>query len=566
VTTYRRTWTLLGHSNGEGFAGSSPLYTAAPHLAPFGPAGGASSAAGAALRVHPGLKMFMSDLPWPDSGGTPPSTLISAGAWKDMTLDIALSPTHPHPYSSPYQYPSGRSVPFTPDAYRADGNGTIPFTTGGGALCGVELPFAHGLSQYCGEEVYGIKLSIPSTYMLRFDAGSSAYSNYAWWTPQTEFDFDPATGRLYTAMLAKMAGAQAALPAGERLDVHECIFWMGDNDSALSTPRIVNFKVAYKNLIAAWRRALVANQWTTLPVEQIRIIVMGIYTTYGTPNRDTINEWLQEMEDEDPYLRYLPTMGYESLATAGYSDASHISHNGYLAAAADMIEAIQEMDTAPLAAMDTSELVDVSEVRSRVRVFYENNRVRTGATSDDNLLVHINGSLQHIHSKLGDQCYWLRKREEKTISVGTGQVFTMERNVNRVLKIENPLDPGDYLRFKMIGHVEGGKVQLQMLERCSGTYTFIYIENPRELSVSDQKVPMPRPIIEWLVTEVCYRVARTTPNQALIKQLEQDCAKLHLDVARHCASMIRARNDQLHVQRHLRGRIGSYGKARWPLG
>lgn len=569
MVTYRKTWTLMGHSNGEGIAGSSPMYNAAPHLQTFGGASQATTQANAEKRIHKNLKMFMSALPWPAAAGTPPSTAIGTGAWKDMTLDVALSPGHPHPYASPYQYPSGRSVPVTPDFYRADQNGFLGYlvASGGGGFCGVELPLAHGLAQIWGEPAYGVKLSIPATYLMRRDAGLS-YPWYGWWSPDSNFDWEPSTGRLYASMIAKMTGAAAALPAGEKMDVRCSVFWQGDNDATLADAnpdRITRFKQTYKALMHKWRTDLVTNEWTRLPYEQIPIIGMGVYeSTYGTGGSGAaMNAILREIAEEDAYFHYQSTNGYESLLTAGYNDASHISHNGYIDAADDIVAALESMDVAPLDAMDKGDLLTVSEVRERVRLVYNNNRARTGATDDDTLLEHINASLLHIHSKMGDQAYWLRKRVTLTFSSNIGDVETMQSRVHRVLRIENPNDPTKILRFQMIGFAEGGKLQIVMQDRGAGDYVVHYIENPKELTADDQVVPLPRIALEWLVNEVARRLARTSPNVVFQRQLEVDCMKCHSDVARYAAAMQRAKQDRLYGQRSLRGRLGSHRRFPW---
>lgn len=576
MVTRRKTWTLIGHSQGEGLAGSSPLYKAYPHLQVFGPVGGpAGSRDAAKYRKHPGLKMFVTANRWPTPGGSPPGGSISVGSWLDMTLDACQSPGVFHAYGSPhhasptsYQFPSGRSVPFTPSAYVADPafGGIWPVSTGGGGLTGVELPLAHKLSQYWGENVYGIKLAVPSSLFLRYDQGNFGYTQYGWWTPGERFDFDPTTGRLWQSMDDKCVAAAAALPAGEKLDIRLSIFWLGDNDSTLSPERITHFKDAYKKAIATWRARCVEQDWTTLPAHQIPIIMMGIYDTYNTPNRDQINIWLQEIEDEDPYVRFVPTMGHESCYSAGFVDRSHLSHNGYYTIAEEILLALKDVDVAPTSAMDKEDLITVDEVRTRIRTFYENNNVRTGATNDTTLLTHINGALLHIFNKLGDQCYWLRSREELEFSSQVGQVHTMPGYIQRVLRIENPNNPDDFLRFQMIGLGEGGKLQILMKDRASGTYTFHIIKKPKELTVDDELVPVPREALEWLVTEACYRVARGTNNVALRAELKQDSMMLHQDMSRHAAATIRARNDRLRVQHHLRGRVNYRGGGYWRRG
>ena len=617
--TRRKVWTLMGHSMGEGLAGQSPLVAANPHFGQSGTNNTAASASdlGRKSRRFPGLKMFVSRNPWPSPwpwqtplglfvspfyndylengspwGATPVTTDIGTGAWLDMTLDRASSPRDAkHAYYSPdapgYMIPSGRSIPLPPDEYRTDGEAFGGFLSeaGGGAVTGIELPLSYSLSAHWGEEPYGVKLAIPSSYLLRKEDGFEGYANYyskrgatsfgndttyywyGWLSPLERFDWDPTSGRLYQSMLDKMTGAAAALPDGEKLDVRLSIMWMGDNDAGIdgATPRIVNFKKVYQSLIDKWRQACVDNDWTTLPKEQIPICIMGIYGTYGpSPIQNQMNEWMQEMEDEDPYIRFLPTTGYESLQEAGYSDASHMSHNGYVAATEDIIAALADMEVKPRDAMDSEELVTVGEVRSRVRTFYENNKSRTGATDDDTILTHLNGAMFHIVNKLGDLCYWLRRREQVNINVRVNQTYTFEKKFQRIVRIEKENDPEDYLRFRQVGYVDGGKLQITLLDRGPINTYVHYIEIPKELAREDEVVPIPRVALEWLVTETARRIARSTQNVQLQLSLNAEAETLHVDVRRHCATLSRTRNDRLHVQRSLRGRVNThFGRHYW---
>lgn len=573
--TYRKAWTLCGHSIGEGLAGSSPLYQQHPWLRTFGGAKAPESPSFEGKRIHQGLKMFVNKLPWM-VGTTNPSPFTSSpgyieqGAWLDMTLDCALSPGHPHPYASPYQYPSGRSVPITPYDYRADGAGKLPISTGGGALTGVELPLSVRLSQYWGESTYGIKLSVPSCYFLRNDiagqtyaATAPSYSPMTWWTPVDTFDWDPSSGRFYDAMFRKLAGAQAAMPANEKISVECCILWFGDNDANRSPEAVINFKEFYRAWIKKWRHDLVAGGYTQLAEDQIPCILMSVFPAYGTAaQRGTMNTEMQELAAEMPFVAYVDTSSYQTLAAAGYIDSTHPSHNGYVTASADIVDALMAMNTLPHDALDLDAAITVATAKDEVRSFYENNKVRTGATSDDTLLLHMNGALDHIVNKMGDLCYWLRKREEIEVTSDTGGVITMDKKVKRILVIEDPNDATYPLQFEMIGQADGGKLQIVMKERgdipsTTGTFTFQYIEATLPLSADSQYVPLPKEMLEWFLTETCRRVARSAGHPVLQASLDNDSKELQADAFRYAGTMQRAKHDRLRTQRRMRGRIGS---------
>ena len=577
TTIYRKCWTLCGHSNGEGLAASSPMYAHHTWLRTTGSAVQPSTQAEANKRIHSGLKMFVSKLPWADFTSTP--GFIAEGAWLDMTLDWTNSPNGVHPYSSPYNYPSGRSAPLSPSNYRADGLGqNDPIIRGGGAMTGVELPLSFRLSQYWGESPYGIKLSIPATYFLRNDGvgstfltGYPMYSPRAWWSPEDVFDWDPSSGRLYEAMQRKLVGAQAAMPTGEKIDVQVSILWFGDNDANRSPAALTNFKEFYRAWIKKWRHDLKAGGYSTLPENEIRIIIMGLFAGYGTAhpeNRTTMLTAMEELADELPYVAFVPTASYSpvGLVSGVLADDVHINDNGYVQAADDILAALKEMDAGVHDALDLDEVITVATAKERVRSFYENNKVRTGATNDDTVLLHLNGALDHILNKIGDLAYWLRQREEieVTSSSTTNGVITMPKYVKRILRIESVSDPTYPLRFEMVGHADGGALQILMLERQTGTgtFTFQYIQATEPLTADNQIVPLPKLALEWFITEACRRVARSAGHPVLQASLDQDSQLLQADVFRHAGAMQRGRFDRLRTQRQMRGRIGSLRRYR----
>ncbi len=343
--------TIIGHSQAEGTAGSSPMLQAAPWLHTKGGVGGDKT-----VKTYKNIKVFTSALPWPEAAGTPilfTPGHIGVGAWLDMTLEFAPSPLAAHPYSSPYQYPNTRSIPVTPSRYQAiqgEGGGV-----GGGSLVGVELPLCWKMSQHFGEPLYLVKLAIPASLFLRYDQGlvSALVANYAWWSPLDNFDWHPTTQRLYQSWKQKMAGAAALLDNdGDKLDIRLVVLWVGDNDSNLQRDRVREFEKAYKLMIRQIRSDLVTNEWTSLPEHQIPIAMMGIYDSYngtGEGNPAFINGIMSDIQKDDHYTKWINTNAFSNLASYGFTDpfigpAGHISHVGYLDAAEVIYDAFVTME------------------------------------------------------------------------------------------------------------------------------------------------------------------------------------------------------------------------------
>jgi hypothetical protein len=273
----KKTVVIIGHSNGEGQAGSDPMIVAAPWLANRGiPAHfGNTGSPGSPNYVHntnytpavldqfyKNLWVFTSALGYPSgnkAGGTTPQwsppyptkSTIGQGRWLPMCTYLPsrdevgkVSPSDAsqgtpgiHPFSSEaalelyrlkgehftpqlspihspfFAYPNTRSLPVPPDWYDASGAAGIFGSSGGGTLVGIEFPLCNRLAHKWGEPCYLVKLSIPGSLLNRYDQGESALANYSWFTPLEEFDWHPHTDRLFKEWETKMAAAHAELVA-----------------------------------------------------------------------------------------------------------------------------------------------------------------------------------------------------------------------------------------------------------------------------------------------------------------------------------------------------------------
>src|SRR5262249_119045 len=133
-------WGLIGHSMGEGFAGSSPMIQAASWLHDLWANSNYDSAAGHLPPLVPNsvsktLSMWTAKSGWGGSPGTPPTFTPGEGPFLPLNIIAPSSPTGLHPFNSPYNYPNGRSMPASPTAYQAA-------TTGGRCWVGIELPLS----------------------------------------------------------------------------------------------------------------------------------------------------------------------------------------------------------------------------------------------------------------------------------------------------------------------------------------------------------------------------------------------------------------------------------------
>lgn len=588
------TFVLLGHSNADGWVGSQEFFsTPATGGAPIGehllPAT-ANPMLYPASAWYKNVYVFTSEHPWPGTGGTPYATVIEDGEWLELTIAYPDSPGATFPHASPFIYPNTAGACYPHWGYKAYDN--ILMAGDNGVRCGVELPLQWYWHQHWNSQVGIVKLAFGTSFLLPADQGadpnswlnlfqwspSSAafihgtvdttqYDFISWWTPRDCFDFAPSTDRFFQRWLSKMAGAQDALPEGSKMDVQLIICWMGDNDAAARTlAALSNLKQFVLEFVRQARQACVDNDWTTLAEEEIPIVWMGVYSAYNNSNEspsrtdDFVNSVLQEIADNDPYFHYQDTNDYTTMAeesqTSFIDTYSHFGAQGYQDAAQDIYEAWLAMQTEPFDAIAPEDRIDLSELKSRIRTYY--NRARSQTDADDaTLLIHINGALHSILNAIGDNAYWLRRREQMSITMTSNSVTTMPRRVARVVKIESLTDPTEPVLFELVGFADSGKVQIQIQDlsgvtstnsstsTSTGTYYIHYITRPRDLSQDTQLVPLPRTITEWLVVETCRRLARSGSNVALLGSMEGEARVLSERCLKELQVTTRAKRDQL---------------------
>lgn len=557
-----KTWTLLGHSNAEGVAGSSPMVAAAPWLA-VDPSPVKST--------YKNILVFTSNNAWPDVSGTPPTSTPGAGAWLEMTTNPVTSPGSVHPHASPRHYPNTRSRPGTPEAMNAN-------TTGGGSLVGVEVPYSWRFSQHYQEKIGLVKLAIPGSLFLRYDKGEDpagqflrtggvygAYGppspvHYAWWTPRHNFDFSPSTERLYASWFQKMTGAALSLVGTDtpKMDVRHVVLWMCDNDATLGGDRLKGFIEHMRRFIKRIRFDLVDNDWTTLPEHQIPVTLMGTHAVYYTVGvgSASINVDMQSLVADDPWLDYVPTDGLQLLSAAGYNDVvlgtgSHFSHNGYLAAEKLIYDSFLRMETSAWDALGTDDRITFRDAMDRLAIYYERNRVRTDA-SDSVMRVHLNGAFLHIVNTVGDGCWWLRHMTQMALTSTPGTPISMPKIVSRLLRMEQVTGQGFPLHYEMLGFGDGGRMQVLMQEGpWSGTFMVHYIRQVKEMTRDDELVPLPLQMVEWLIVEAARRMARAAGNIPLQAQLAGEATMLMRSCMDNVGHVQRAKRDRMTGARRI---------------
>lgn len=603
TTTDFKVGCIFGHSNADGWAGTDTLFdNVRPDLLPT-----ASPIENPLLAYWKNIYVATSAQPFPGTGGTPVASDIGDVDWLELTIANPTSPSDPHPHPSPWNYPNNRGACYPRWSYNAGSTAGFSLNSDGGTLHGIEIPLAWNLSHYWGHQIGICKMAFSSTFLLRLDGGAAArtwldpfdfsvtYSPndpdrpvgvvdpneggfYGYWTPADHFDWAVQTDRLYGKWQDKMAGAKEALPDNVNLNVQFGLLWFGDNDAfgRFSDTVRENFESGVREFIKNFRHDCSVNEWTLLPEHQIRIILMRIHSGYNpnlhSPDEDTVgvcNDALDRIAKDDPFVRVvdvedLGTMADDGVSSSFVNPTNHFGSSGYVQAAEAVMEALQAMDVEPFDAIAEHDRVTVEAFMDRVRTYYNRSRTQTDA-DDETLMIHGNGALDQILNTIGDNAEFLRRRAQLTLTAddSTG-VITMPGYVTRVLRIEAERRPDYPLQFEMVNRGSGGKLQIILKERCapSGSFFVHFHTRPREMTVQDEFVPLPRQLVEWLVCETAKRLSYAGTNVTLQATLTGQCRELQERCMHNLMVDQRARRIRLRTQRQMPRR--GYGQGYEP--
>lgn len=469
-----------------------------------------------------------------------------------------------------------------------------------GTLIGVEIPLMVAWRDEWGTQVGLAKVAFSSSLFLPqelgpepsawldpdFGGGSassktgteavpsapnvSVVEQYAYWAPRDQFDWSPATARLYAIWEDKLLGAKAAMPAGKQMSVDLLVNWFGDND-ALTRDRDyleATFKASCIAMIAK-QRALIAGQgMSRLPAEQIPVIWMGIHPGYNGPALatdfipvDFCNQCLAEIATDDPYVRVVSVDDYANLSdepdtppVGMGAGATHLSHNGYVAASKDIMVAWRDIRTSTFDAIAEADRVKLSEVLLSVQQRYD----RGGTSADvrrEVMVGAINKAIRHVVNCAGDSCWWLNRTTSMLLTFGQDGLCSMPRHVARVLEIRDAADASRApVQFRQVSFADGGRCQI-ILENedrrgvGSGTYLVEHIGWPLDVTTDEQLLPFPRQLLEWVEIEACKRLASGSDNVAKFAMLNGEAAAIEARAMRQCARQRQAARDTLRYGR-----------------
>ena len=480
--------------------------------------------------------------PWavtPSSSST--YTIYRAGTLNVATYKGSFKPlqsvaSNSQTYTTGYEYCSWYSFPRqTPQ------QGTV-------GQIGPDLEATWQLQHAFDEDIWVIKLSIGSTYLSRYRgtlAPSSYFAETAWFRPGRHNSWHPAEtdkqppalnadwtvndysyglfGMLIDKILIEKATAWVtANRPGDTLDVRGIFGMLGETDSTFAE----RAAIAGQNMQMVrdvMRSKIAAAGLSQTMGKNIPFVIGGVRDKGFWPYAGTINTQYKQLATDDPYSGYVNT---DDLPNNDLTDQAHYSAAGQVTFGKRLYdEWVRVSKRQQDANRYPASRKTLGQLRTEVKRRYERNAVDNDAT-DERINQAINDSLREIYNTLGDSAWFLRRTESFTITSDYQTPFTLPRQVNRILAIENPINYGRTITFDHMGYTDEGRIKIRLLSDPGGTFDVHFVCLPTDLTDDSELAQIPNEYTELVVVMAAMRLAQTGGHQDQVAILGGEMQRL----------------------------------------
>lgn len=432
------------------------------------------------------------------------STNIAAnGALRDLRFYQGYA----YHFSTGFEYPNFKSYPFD----------NLTLTSGSNSFRVRDeinwLPeLAWQIRQSVSTAPVFIHLGVPSASMATQYTGGLAKKVGALGRMYdvAHLDYQPSspTG-LYNILTADIANTAAALVSeGNEIDIQGIFTVVSDVDafsSAQADKALENIKLIVRSL----REFIDAGGYSSKSGSKIPWVAADVAGTVWSSST-AVNSALQQVDEDDPYLKRVDTSSYTLESDNVHWDAAACqlfgvdAYEAWLAALSDESDATRVQDDLP----------KLSEIRTKVKRRYERTVSSNDATNAQ-IDLFINDSIREVYNTLGDQAWFLRKMETLTLGTQYPGSLTLSRRIKRLLRVDRADFPGTPVRFKAAGYTDQGRLQISLMDYSGGPFVAHYIVLPKDLEQDNDVTLIPHDHIELVVLLTCKRLAEAGGNAAI---------------------------------------------------
>lgn len=443
-------------------------------------------------------------------------------------------------YSTGFDYPNFYQSPLIAPANHAS-NDAIN--------CVPELLWR--LKHHVDGPVYGLQLGQGGSTCGAYPVGTvshglSSLSPISWGWEITNNDWRPnATTGLYAALTAMVtAWGTLVTAAGDTLDIQGIFVHLGTND-ALNDTRTELFLQNMTFLRDTFRAWLSDNGYTALSPGNIPWIMSGVGPAAGrsAANVTTCNGAMLQMEQDDPFTGYVDTTDTTVFSYA--VDGVHFDEDGYIQDGVALYQKWAEV----IARLTDPNVLDLDRptlqtLRSRVKRRYERNTSGNAATAAQ-INGFINDSLREFYNTVGDNPWFLRRKETISSIARYPSTTTLPRTIRRIVRVEDSAYPGRMIPYQCMGFTDSGRIELSLHTASTGQVVVWHLIVPRELDGDGDRCLVPMDYVELIVVLACKRLSEAAGNVNMAAYYDAEAVRLWKYVKRNVLAHGRMSNDQM---------------------
>jgi hypothetical protein len=401
---------------------------------------------------------------------------------------------------------------------------------------GPALPLTWRLLTELETPIVVINLGIDSAYISRADSTTDRTA-VSWFDSGAHKSFATTLGKLSGTGLTSQqslsrilmedivpaANTQAALISGfDGIDIQGIFSLIGESEG-LDSWRASQAGQSMSNLLTYMEGRIDLGGYSSLEGAKIPKVIGGVNGRGSIfPYVSTVMDQYEELAATSRYIKIA------DVSDLSLPDGGHYDTAGLLTIGDRFYDAWDQIRATSDSAMEPAEdRPTLIELRVKVKRRYERN-TNSSDVQDPLIDQLINDSLREFYQVMGDAAWFLNRIESLDLDVSPITPVELPQPITRVLRIEDPQQPGSQIDWKEIGYTQQGRLQIIMSGVGGGTYNVHHLYMPRDLTEDGDVVPVPRQYEEAIVTLALRRMAETANNPALIETFTKQAANILL--------------------------------------
>ena len=428
------------------------------------------------------------------------------------------------------------------------------------------VDLARRMQGWLKKRVNVIHLAVGSTSLQHQETNAlyAAFGKWGWFDGRLHTNWAPSDADALAARLTKvLTAAKIATEAeGNTLKIILVTMKQGETDSVYQYMR----ELWPTNCPAFidWVRALVFSLGLAVEAEAQTPFVWPKIPDqpWGATNAAAINTVLDSRQADDPYFATYDTNTFTKLVP----NDPHFGTQGILSLAQADFSAFLAIRSRTSISLPMQDVPTLAQLRDQVRRVTERNTSDTGQ-SDDVINEAINEAYLDLINYVADTCWWLRQINRITLVSNPLTPVALPRVVTRLLEIRPATAPWTTYDWSMVGHTDGGRVQIITLNYVQELVDLHHMYVPRKMIADDERPLIPSEYIEAVKIGAARRVTVSAGNSALESKLRVEEAKLMGLVSIHSNKVDRQRRQRLNGGRRRMGNngfLGQFGNPYYP--